>query len=68
MYLYSKEMQTDQACENQSREFEKSPILLSFLYYKLIISYTNGRKSFLLMQKLMGFLMQFTETVYYNRN
>ena len=68
MYLYNKEAQTDQACENQSHGFEKLPILLSFLYHNLIIIDTNERKSFLLMQMLMGFLLQFTEKVYYNRN
>ena len=29
---------------------------------------TNKTKSFLLMQNLMGFLLQFTETGYYNHN
>ena len=47
---------------------KKSLILLSFLYHNLIIIYTNELKGFLLMQMLMGFILQLTETVYYNHN
>ena len=44
------------------------PILLFFLYHNLITVYANKVKSFLLMQKLIGFLLQFTDTGYYNHN
>ena len=38
------------------------------LYHNLINVYTNRTRCLLLMDILMGFLMQFTEMVYYNHN
>ena len=36
-YLYKKEAQTDQACENQSHGFEKIADFVVFLYHNFII-------------------------------
>ena len=41
---------------------------LSLLYYNLITIYTNQIKCLLLVQNLIGFLLQLTETGYHNHN
>ena len=41
---------------------------LLLLYHNLITTCTNTTKCLLLMQNFMGFLLQFTETGYYNHN
>ena len=53
---------------NHVSMIQKSPILSSSPYHNLIAIYANKTKSFLLMQNLMGFVLQFTETQHYNHN
>ena len=53
---------------NHVYKHKKLPILLSFLYHNLVTIYTNEAKCSLLMQNLMGFLLQFTEMGCYNHS
>ena len=55
-------------CKNQPCECKKIADLSSFLCHNLITIYTNGTEGFLLMQNLMSFLLQYTDTEYYNHN
>ena len=58
----------DQACENQPCECKKIADFLSLLYHNLLIFYVNKTKCLLLLQNLMGFLLQVMETNYINHN
>ena len=56
----------DQTCENRPSKHKKITNL--FCHHNLITSYTTVIISSLLLQNLMGFLLQLTEVGYYILN